>query len=73
MLIPVLFCGLAKKLFGSLALTVATAMIAGYVVSMTVTRWRVGIRGPSGTRTARCGLSMRAFSVCVTATHGCER
>ncbi len=37
-LIPVLLlAGLAKKLFAPLALTVATAMIAGYVVSMAVT------------------------------------
>ena len=37
-LLPVaLFFGLAKKLFAPLALTVATAMIAGYAVSMLVT------------------------------------
>jgi len=37
-LLPVLLLsGLAKKLFAPLALTVATAMIASYVVSMTVT------------------------------------
>jgi multidrug efflux pump subunit AcrB len=37
-LLPVLLlAGLAKKLFAPLALTVATAMIAGYVISMTVT------------------------------------
>ncbi|MBL8632542.1 MAG: efflux RND transporter permease subunit [Myxococcales bacterium] len=37
-LIPVLLlAGLAKKLFAPLALTVATGMIAGYVVSMAVT------------------------------------
>ena len=38
MLLPVtLLAGLAKKLFGPLALTVATAMFAGYFVSMLVT------------------------------------
>lgn len=37
-LLPVLLLyGLAKKLFGPLALTVAVAMFAGYLVSMTVT------------------------------------
>ena len=37
-LLPVtLLAGLAKKLFGPLALTVATAMFAGYFVSMLVT------------------------------------
>ncbi|WP_394823137.1 efflux RND transporter permease subunit [Pendulispora albinea] len=37
-LLPVvLLAGLAKKLFAPLALTVATGMVAGYVVSMTVT------------------------------------
>ncbi len=37
-LLPVLLLsGLAKKLFSPLALTVATAMAAGYVISMTVT------------------------------------
>jgi multidrug efflux pump subunit AcrB len=37
-LLPVtLLTGLAKKLFGPLALTVATAMFAGYLVSMLVT------------------------------------
>jgi multidrug efflux pump subunit AcrB len=37
-LLPVvLLAGLAKKLFGPLALTVATAMFAGYLVSMLVT------------------------------------
>jgi len=37
-LLPVtLLAGLAKKLFGPLALTVATAMFAGYIVSMLVT------------------------------------
>jgi CzcA family heavy metal efflux pump len=50
-LIPVLLlAGLAKKLFAPLALTVATAMIAGYVVSMTVTpvacRYLLGHQAP---------------------------
>jgi multidrug efflux pump subunit AcrB len=37
-LLPVvLLAGLAKKLFSPLALTVATGMVAGYLVSMTVT------------------------------------
>ena len=37
-LLPVLLlAGLAQKLFAPLALTVATAMIAGYLVSMMVT------------------------------------
>jgi multidrug efflux pump subunit AcrB len=37
-LLPVvLLAGLAKKLFAPLAITVATGMVAGYVVSMTVT------------------------------------
>lgn len=37
-LIPVLLlAGLAKKLFSPLALTVATGMVAGYAISMTVT------------------------------------
>jgi multidrug efflux pump subunit AcrB len=60
-LLPVpLLTGLAKKLFSPLALTVATAMLAGYVVSMAVTpiacRYFLG-HSPPG----RVALAAQAF------------
>ena len=52
-----LLAGLAKKLFVPLALTVATAMFAGYFVSMTSRPWRAAT---SSSRASTGGLRKRS-------------
>ncbi len=75
-LLPVvLLAGLAKKLFAPLALTVAVAMIAGYVVSMLVTpvacRYFLGHDAPG--RAGASAVVERASRASPTATRGVLR